>query len=331
MSKIKSADEIMQIVSAFRMSRVLLTAFELHLFDIIDDKEKSSDETAKELSTDSRATDRLMNALTAMGLLRKKRNKFSNTPSSTKYLVRGKPGYMGGLGHSLSLWQTWSSMTDAVRKGTAVMMRDPINERQSGWIESFITAMHTRAKIQAPKVISYLNLKGISKVLDVGGGSGAFSFAFVKAKKGLRATVFDLPNVINITKKYIEQEGMTEFVSTVSGDYLKNDLGTNYDLVFLSEIIHSNSPDEVNLLFKKCVKALNPGGRLVVIDHIMSEDRTKPLMGALFALNMLVGTPVGDTYTETEIKNWMKEAGLSNIVRKNAQVGNDMIIGRLKQ
>ncbi len=320
----------MQIANAFRMSRVLLTAFELDLFTTLDNEAKTSAETAKSLGTDRRATDRLMNALTAMGLLKKKGDRFSNTPAASKHLVEGKRGYMGGLGHSLNLWTTWGTMTDAVRKGTAAILREPINERQSEWIETFITAMHMRAKQQAPKVVSYLNLKGVSKVLDVGGGSGAFSIAFVKAKKGLSATVFDLPNVINLTRKYVERDGMGEFVDTVPGDYLKDDLGSKYDLVFLSEIIHSNSPDEVKLLFKKCVEALNPGGQLVVVDHIMSEDRTKPLMGALFALNMLVSTPAGDTYTESEIKTWMKEAGLSGISKKKTDAGNDMIIGRLK-
>ena len=147
----------------------------------------------------------------------------------------------------------------------------------------------------------------------------------------MKATVFDLPNVINLTKKYIEAEGFTGQVDTVTGDYLKDELGSSYDLVLLSAIIHSNSPEENKLLFEKCAKALNPGGQLVVLDHVMSEDRTEPLTGALFALNMLVGTPEGDTYTEAEIKSWMKEARLSNITRKSTDIGNDMMIGYLNR
>lgn len=235
---------------------------------------------------------------------------------------------MGGLGHTVNLWDTWSTMTEAVRKGTTVLMREPVNERQSQWLESFIAAMHMRGKEQAKKVATAVDLTNVSKVLDVGGGSGILSFGFVNAKKGLKATVFDLPNVINLTKKYIEGEGFTGQVDTVTGDYLKDKLGSGYDLVLLSAIIHSNSPEENKLLFSKCVKALNPGGQVVVLDHVMSEDRTEPLTGALFALNMLVGTPEGDTYTEAEIKSWMKEAGLSDITRKSTDIGNDMMIGK---
>jgi ubiquinone/menaquinone biosynthesis C-methylase UbiE len=331
MSKVNNPGEIMQMANAFRVSRVLLTAFELDLFTALDKGEKTSGETAKLLNTAPRATDRLMNALTALGFLEKKDNMFSNTSVTSQFLVKGKPSYMGGLGHTVNLWDTWSTMTEAVRKGTTVLMRGPVNERQSGWLESFIAAMHMRGKEQARKVVAAIDLSNVSRVLDVGGGSGIMSFGFVNAKKELKATIFDLPNVISLTKKYIEVEGYTIQVDTVSGDYLKDELGNGYDLVLLSAIIHSNSPDENKLLFKKCVRALNHGGQLVVLDHVMSEDRTEPLIGALFALNMLVGTPEGDTYTESEIKSWMKEAGLSGIIRKSTDIGNDMMIGYLNR
>lgn len=331
MSKVNNPGEIMQMANAFRVSRVLLTAYKLDLFTALDKGEKTSGETASILNTAPRATDRLMNALTALGLLEKKDNKFTNTSVTSQFLVKGKSTYMGGLGHTVNLWDTWSTMTEAVRKGSTVLMREPVNERQSGWLESFIAAMHMRGREQAQKVASAIDLANVSKVLDVGGGSGILSFGFVNAKKGLKATIFDLPNVINLTKKYIEAEGYTGQVDTVTGDYLKDELGSGYDLVLLSAIIHSNSPDENKLLFRKCVKALNTGGQLVVLDHVMSEDRTEPLTGALFALNMLVGTPEGDTYTESEIKDWMKEAGLSDIKRKNTDIGNDILIGYLNR
>jgi 2-polyprenyl-3-methyl-5-hydroxy-6-metoxy-1,4-benzoquinol methylase len=327
METIRTPGDIMQIANGFRMSRVLLTAYELGLFTVLGDGSKTSGETAKALKTDPRATDRLMNALTAIGLLQKKGDKFSNAKVTSEYLVEGKPKYMGGMGHIVNLWDTWSTMTEAVREGTTVLMRGHVNDRQPDWLESFIAAMHTRARDQAPKIASAIDLTNVSSLLDVGGGSGAFSFAFVRAKKGLKVTVFDLPNVVVLTKKYIEMEGLGDFVNTANGDYLTDDLGSGYDLVFLSAIIHSNSPDENKMLFKKCENALNKGRQLVVLDHIMSEDRTEPVMGALFALNMLVGTPHGDTYTESEIESWMKEAGLSNIARKNTNIGTDMIIG----
>ncbi len=266
MEKYQNPADIMELANGFRASRVFLTAFELGIFSVLGDEGKTSSEAASSIKTDSRAADRLMNALSAIGIIEKKNGKFYNTPAAAKFLVKGKPSYMGGLGHTVNLWDTWTNMTEAVIKGTAPEVRASVNDRGENWLDSFIAAMHMRAKQQAPVIISQIDLNGVSKVLDVGGGPGTFSFAFVNSKEGLKATVFDLPNVVPLTHKYIEQEGYTGKVDTLEGDYLKNDIGSGYDLAFLSAVIHSNSPDENKLLFKKCFKALNKNGQLVVLD-----------------------------------------------------------------
>jgi SAM-dependent methyltransferase len=330
MSILKTPSDIMDLANAFRASRVLLTAFELDLFTALEGSSKTSDEVSKSIGTSPRATDRLMNALVSLGLLEKKNGKFSNTPAASKFLVVGKPGYMGGLAHTVNLWDTWSTMTEAVKTGTSVLRRGTVNERGDKWLESFITAMHLRAKLQAPAIASMLDLSGVNRILDVGGGSGVFSFAFIDAKAGLKATVFDLSNVTALTNKYIKEEGYSGKVETVSGDYLTDELGTDYNLVFLSAIIHSNSPEENKFLFRKCGSALNSGGQLVVVDFMMDEDRTNPPMGALFALNMLVGTEAGDTYTESEVQSWMEEAGFSDIKRSDTEFGTSLIVGKKK-
>ena len=99
--------------------------------------------------------------------------------------------------------------------------------------------------------------------------------------------------------------------------------------MFMSAVIHSNAADDNRLLFKKAVQALSPGGQLVVQDFLMSEARDGPLMAALFALNMLVGTPEGDTYTESEVRSWMTEAGCRSVERKDTTFGTSLVIGRL--
>lgn len=328
MDKYKSPADIMELANRFRASRVFLTAFELGIFSILGDEGKTSVETASILKTNPRATDRIMNALTVMGIIEKKNGSFYNTPAAAKFLVKGKPGYMGGLGHTVNLWDSWTNMTEAVTKGTAPEIRKSINDRGESWLDSFIAAMHMRAKIQAPVIISKLDLNGVSKVLDAGGGPGTFSFAFVDAKEGLKATVFDLPNVVPLTHKYIEQNGYADKVDTLEGDYLENDIGSGYDLTFLSAVIHSNSPEDIKLLFSKCNKALNKNGQIVVLDYIMNDERTEPEMGAMFALNMLVNTDAGDTYTETEVRSWMEEAGFSSIKKVSTEFGTDLMIGR---
>jgi SAM-dependent methyltransferase len=327
MGKFNSPADITELANAFRASRIFLTAFELGIFSVLVDESKTSSDVASAVKTDSRATDRLMNALTAIGILEKKEGKFHNSPAASKFLVKGKPSYMGGLGHTVNLWKSWNNMTESVKCGTSVKVDESVNDRGEDWVYSFIAAMHMRAKQMAPVIISMLDLKDVSKVLDVGGGPGTFSFAFVDAKEGLKATVFDLPSVIPLTQKYIENEGYKGKVETLTGDYLNNDLGSGYDLLFLSAVIHSNSPEDNKILFSKCAKALNKNGQLVVLDYIMSEDRTTPALGAMFALNMLVNTKGGDTFTESEVKNWMAGTEFSSIKRKSTEFGTDLMIG----
>jgi ubiquinone/menaquinone biosynthesis C-methylase UbiE len=322
-----SPNRINEMVMGFRQSRILLTAYELELFTALSGESKSSAEIAKMLGTDQRATDRLMNALCGIELLTKKGDKFSNAPIANKFLVKSSPDYMAGLGHVVHLWDSWSTLTEAVYKGHPVIDKK-INDRGDQWLTAFIAAMHDRAKKNAAVVVSELDLSEVLQVLDVGGGSGAYAMAFVKAKKDIKAAVFDLPNVIPITGKYIETEGFGGKVNTIVGDYHVDPLGKGYGLVFLSAIIHSNSPGENIKLLKKCSKALNPGGQVVVQDFIMDEDRTTPPFGALFALNMLVGTEAGDTYTEAEVSQWMTNAGLSGIKRIDTPSGTSLIIGK---
>jgi SAM-dependent methyltransferase len=143
----------------------------------------------------------------------------------------------------------------------------------------------------------------------------------------MRATVFDLPHVLPLTRQYIASEGLTDRVEARPGNYHTDDLGEGYDLVFLSAILHSNSPDENRTLIAKCARALNPGGRVAVQEFIVDEDRTAPPFAALFALNMLVGTAAGDTFTESEVAGWMADAGLSRVRRQDTDFGTTLILG----
>ncbi len=326
-----TAESIREYTSHFQKSRILLTAFELDIFTVLDKAPKTSAEVAKKIKADARATDRLMNAAVALGFLEKKSTKFQNSKETSAFLVKGKPGYMSGLMHTISLWQTWSTLTESVRKGKSVFQRPKtINNRDTFWLEAFIGAMHYRAAKQAPEIVAKVDMKGVKKVLDVGGGSGAFAMAFAKAVKGVNATVFDLPNVTPITLKYIHANKMITKVDTSSGDYNTDPLPKGYDIIFLSAVVHINSYKGNVALIKKCAASLNKGGRVIIQDHVMNEERTTPPGGAIFALNMLVGTEEGDTYTEKEMREWFEKAGMKFEKRIETFMGNALVIGRKK-
>ena len=208
------------------------------------------------------------------------------------------------------------------------MTARPVGAREDAWLRAFIAAMHWQACQHAPAVVASLDLTGVSRVLDVGGGSGAYAMEFVRAKPGISATVFDLPNVLPLAAEYVKRAGLQDRVICVAGDYGTNDLGRGFDLVFLSAIIHSNSLQGNRHLIRKGVAALNPSGQLVVQDFIVDEERTGPSFGVLFALNMLVGTEAGDTYAESEVRGWMAEAGLARMAKRDTPFGTSVIVGR---
>lgn len=322
-----SAEAIREMASAFQKSRLLLTAFELGVFNALGDRSGTAAEVAAATDADVRATERLLNALCAVGLLEKEGELFANTSASSQFLVRGKPGYMAGLMHTVNLWDTWGSLTETVRQGHSVATSQ-IGDRGPEWLTAFIAAMHDRAAKQAESVASVLDLSAVSRILDVGGGSGAYSMGFVRAGEGVTAVVFDLPTVVPLAKGYIEAAGLSDRIDTKVGDYLTDGFGSGFDLVFLSAIVHINSYEQNADLVRRCAEALQPGGQVVVQDFVMDEGRTRPVGGALFSLNMLVGTECGDTYTEAEIRDWMTRAGLSEVIRRDTSFGTTLLIGR---
>ncbi len=318
--------EFRDIVYGFQTSRIILTSLELNLFNELEDGAKTSGEISRALSTDEKALDRLLNALCSLDILEKKDGKFSNTSFASKYLVKGKPDYISNMMHASNLWRSWSSLTDIVRSGKS---QGRIGDgSDSNWLENFIEAMHYRAIRQAPADIKMIDLTNVKTVLDLGGGSAAYAMAFVKAKPEIKAVVFDLPDVIPLTEKYISDAGLSDKVKTIKGNYLHDNIGSGYDLIFLSAIVHSNSYEENKNLIRKCAEALNKNGQIVIQDYAMNEERTVPAGGAFFALNMLVNTQAGDTYTKREIFSWLESAGIQKISMKETNHITAQIAGR---
>lgn len=319
-------NSIRTLANSFQQSRILLTAIELDIFSVLDKHMLTSTEVAQKINADQRATDRLMNALCAIGLLKKVHGKFYNSEEASQYLVKGKTEYMSGLMHSVHLWNSWSGLTHAVRSGKK-SKREEVENLGAKRLESFISAMHYRGVKEAKILSMMLDFSNVKKMLDVGCGSGAFSMEFIKKNSSMNAVLFDLPDVIQIAQEYVNAESKNKNISYVSGNYLTDEFGAGYDLIFLSAIIHINSYEENKKLIKKCFDALNRNGQLIIRDWIMNEERTTPVGGTFFALNMLVATDSGDTYTENEIKNWLISAGITKIERKNTSFDSSLIIG----
>ncbi len=319
-------NEIREMVVTFQKSRIILTAYELDIFTFVGEKSFNSDTISNELKLNKIATERLLNALVALKLMEKENDNYKNSKDSLMFLSKDSPNYMAGLMHSNHLWKTWSHLTDVVKTGITAH-RTEINERGEEWLEAFINAMHYRGKKQAHTQISKIDLQNVNSVLDVGGGSGCFCMEFINRKPGLKTAIFDLPNVIPISKKIIEREGYSDKIAHHSGDYTTDELPNGYDLVFLSAIIHSNSSETNQNLVKKCYNSLNINGKIVIQDWIMNNAKTEPIQGAIFSINMLVGVEGGDCYSENEVSAWMENVGFTDISKVTLEAGLGQMIG----
>ena len=318
---------IREFAASFQKSRILLSGFELDLFTNIDESGSTNEQIATKLNLDLHGCERLLNALVSLGFLVKQNGLFFNSVDSFTFLSKKGPEYLGGLMHSNHLWNSWSSLTQVVKTGKSAHPAE-INERGEEWLFPFINAMHDRAKKQAPQQLAIIDLSEAKSILDVGGGSGAYSMEFLRIKPELVATVYDLPNVIPITKRFIEKEGFSNKINTCTGDYTHDDLPRGYDIVFLSAIIHSNPIGTNQDLITKCFKSLNKNGKIIIQDWIMNNERTHPTAGAIFAINMLVGTEAGDCFTDQEVSDMLTIAGFKNISRIEFESGLSQMVAQ---
>ena len=321
-------DDLAQTIRGFQDSRALLTAIELDAFTTVADG-ASAGQTAAKMGTDPRATGMLLNALAALGLLSKHNGTFHNTPVSARYFVAGSPDdSRAATMHTANLWRRWSTLTDCVREGTAVTRREP-REVDDRWTRPFIAAMHRNARQRAPHVVRAVGTVGVRRMLDVGGGSGAYSIAFAQACAELHAEVLDRPEVLDIAQGHIDRAGLAGRVTTRVGDLRTDAFGAGFDLVLVSAICHMLGPEENSDLLRRCRHALAPDGRVVIQDFILEEDKTAPKMAALFSLNMLVGTEGGASYNESEYAEWLGEAGFREVIRVRLPGPSGLMVGRV--
>jgi predicted O-methyltransferase YrrM len=304
-------DELLETARGFQASRALLTAVELDVFTALGEG-ATAPEAAARLGADPRATEMLLNALAALGVLTKEHGVFHNTPMAAEYLSDQSPeSERAAVLHTAHLWDRWSALTRVVRTGKPVGRRRGAGARQ--WTQAFIAAMHRGARARAPHLVQAVGVEGVRRMLDVGGGSGALSIAFAQAAPELRAEVLDLPEVLPITRRHIRAAGLSGRVTTRPGDLTADAFGQGYDLALVSMICHMLSPEQNRDLFRRVFQALAPGGRIVVQDFILNPDKTAPRMAALFSLNMLTGTEAGASYSEPEYAAWLEEAGFREV------------------
>ena len=300
-----------RLYTGFMGARVVITANSLGVFDLLR-RPSSAGVVAKALKADLRATEILLDALAGIGLLRKGTDgTYRNTPTGNRYLVKGGRLYQGDIiSHAATMWENFSMLDQVVRTG-----RPAGRSRHEGRPhEDFIMGMHNLTLLRTDSLVRAIGLKGVKTMLDLGGGPGTNAIAM--ARKGVKATVFDLPETIAIAKKVARREKVAG-LRFISGDFHTDSIGSGYDLILVSQIFHAYPVQENVALLRKCREALNPGGRVVVQEFPIDESRTAPPQSALFSVNMLVGTSHGRCYSPREMKQWFRENGFKDITVKH--------------
>jgi predicted O-methyltransferase YrrM len=319
-------DDLLRLVRGFQASRVVLTGLELDVFSAVGSG-ANADAVARSRAADARGMTVLLNALTALGLLTKQGDVFACTPAAARFLAAGSTDdARDALKHNLSLWQRWSTLTEAVVAGHAVLSEE-LRARGDAWTVPFIAAMHRNAALRAPLVVAAVGAAGVERLLDVGGGSGAYSIAFAQANPELEAEILDLESVVPIAQRHVREAGLETRIRTRVGDLRRDELGSGFDLALVSAICHMLGPEDNRALFARIRKALVPGGRVVVQDFIVDETGTAPAHAALFAVNMLVGTEAGSTYSAAEYRAWLQGAGFAEVRLVELPGPSDLVIG----
>ncbi|NDY41744.1 methyltransferase [Dissulfurirhabdus thermomarina] len=285
----------------------------LDVFSVISGGALAADEVARRVGGDVRGVTTLLDALAAMGLLEKDGDAYRNTETAALFLDRASPRYVGHIiRHHHYLVESWSRLPEAVLGGRPVRDRDHRTPEQR---ESFLMGMFNLAMGIAPRLCREIDIAGRRRLLDLGGGPGTYAIHFCLANPELHAVVFDLPTTEPFARRTIERFGVADRVTFRAGDFLRDDLGGPYDVAWISHVLHSEGPAGCRRLLRKVASALEPGGLVLVHEFILDDHRAGPLFPALFSLNMLLGTPEGRSYTETELVDMLAEAGAADIRR----------------
>jgi precorrin-6B methylase 2 len=296
---------------------ILEAAIRHRVFDVLDDGPKTAEEVEEATGASARGLSAIMNALVGLNFLTKDaQGRYALTPESATFLVSTKPSFQGGmiLHCSQQLIPKWLRLNEIVATGRPT---EAVNQERVGgdFFHKFVEDIFPRSYGPAQKLAAALDLDGAGRqlsVLDLAAGSGVWGIALAQRSQRVRVTAVDWPEVIPVTRKTVARFGLMKRFQFVAGDLLAADFGRDHAVATLGHILHSEGEERSRALLRRTFDALASGGTIAVAEFLVNDERTEPLVGLLFAVNMLVNTDCGDTYSFREISAWLAEAGFVN-------------------
>ena len=330
---IRSFNQFREAFYSFRLPRILFSALELDLFNTMEDRDWTIPQLSKRVRVSQRGLAILCRNLASVGLLVKLQSGYRISHFSKRYLQETSPDFRGEyLALMQHQWSEWSHLTEVIRAGQPLDGQEPETPE---YRRSFTWAMHHRSMQPAKDVAQQVALKGARSLLDLGGGPGTYALAFLKHNPTLHATVMDRPVALDVARTLAQQSSYGSRLTYQAGDFLKEPISGNYDVVWYSNVLHIYSPAENLKIFKKIRRILSPGGRLLIQDTFLHDPKgLRPLETNLFAVSMLLYTDQGNTYSLQDVRAWLQRAGLthSRVIHLKKGTGDwegQLIEGRL--
>jgi len=302
-----------KILQGYQPACVLMTANKLKVFDELKSP-ASPDEVAKNLGLSLKGTERLLNALACMGIAIKNNGRFHLPAEWQRYLTKdGDHSVQQWIRLVADLMPVWLELPRFIQSGTMVKSIMDVLGNQPEEMRAFIDAMHDKGLKATWMLARELPLDDVQKMLDIGGGPGTYALEWAKLHNRLKATIFDIPPVVEVAKTYIKRYGLEDRVNTLAGDFTKDALGDGYDLILMANILHMYDEKVSQDLIRKAFKSLWPGGRIVIHGFCTDDEETGPLQDALFSLNIGMLTQGGKAHPVKEKIQWLEETGYQDI------------------
>jgi 3-hydroxy-5-methyl-1-naphthoate 3-O-methyltransferase len=311
-------ERIMQMAWGYAAPLMIEAAVRHRIFDLVDGGATTPEEVAVLSGTSPRGVRIVMNALAGLQLMTKNaEGHFGLAPDTAAFLVSGKPGFMGGLSRHTST-QTlpmWMKLNDVLETGKPTS--GGVNQETVGtaFFHDFVADLFPISYRPAQALADALNLAAADKpvrVLDLAAGSGVWSIAMAQKSPYVSVTAVDWPGVLDVTQKTAARFGVADRYSFVAADIQTGEFGSGYDVAMLGHILHSEGEQRSRRLLGKVFEALAPGGAVAIAEFLVNDERTSPPMGLIFAVNMLVATDEGDTFSFNEIASWLRDAGFED-------------------
>ncbi|HZC68125.1 MAG TPA: methyltransferase [Nitrospirales bacterium] len=298
--------ELMRLANAFSESQTLLAANDLDVFTAIGSAGRTAGEVAKRCKADPEGMFLLLNALVGEGLLTLRKERYSNTPLALRHLDLRSPEAISNLlwllGHH---WQDWTDIPKALRHGRPGW--DPITETPE-FRRRFSLAMHERSFMLAEPTVSTLRLPPkAQRFLDLGGGPGSYAIALAKRYPRVHGVVLD--QTVTVTRQLIRQHRLAHRLRAQQGSLFTADLGSGYDAVLVSNVIHACNEKENRTLLKRMRNALRPGGKVFIVEFFLDNSLTRPAKASVFSVMMYKFTATGRCYSWRETEGWLAALG----------------------